>query len=67
MTFSGTVYVTDAAGAAVDVSLTADGQVAVCVLADGDEVAKLDYDEVQALIDALTFFRDAADKYGVST
>ncbi|MFG3014329.1 hypothetical protein ACGFZB_28700 [Streptomyces cinerochromogenes] len=66
MTLDGTMYVTDSDGRAVDVSLSADGHITVCVIADGDRVAKLTYDETQALIDVLKFYRDAADKYGAT-
>lgn len=67
MTIDGTIYVTDSAGTAVDVGLMLDGHVTVCVLAEGDAVATLDLDEVQALIDALTFFRTTIIKYGATS
>jgi hypothetical protein len=64
MRASGTLYVDDSEGHVVDVSYL-DGTVTVLTLGDG--VPTLTPDEVQALIDSLTFCKNMASKYGAAS
>jgi hypothetical protein len=63
MKSSGTLYVDDSDGNVVDVSYL-DGTVTILTIGSG--VPTFTPDEVQALIDSLTFCRNMADKYGVT-